>query len=57
MVLKTTNLGKTRRYGFDLSAEQKLENFTFKESYSFVKTKILKEQWQKYWRKRNCWSS
>ena len=40
---KTTNLGKTRRYGFDLSAEQKLENFTFKESYSFVKTKILKD--------------
>lgn len=40
---KTTNLGKTRRYGFDLSVEQKLENFTFKESYSFVKTKILKD--------------
>ena len=40
---KTTNLGKTRRYGFDLSAEQKFENFTFKESYSFVKTKILKD--------------
>lgn len=40
---KTTNLGKTRRYGFDLSAEQKVENFTFKESYSFVKTKILKD--------------
>lgn len=40
---KTTNLGKTRRYGFDLSAEQKLENFTFKESYYFVKTKILKD--------------
>ena len=40
---KTTNFGKTRRYGFDLSAEQKLENFTFKESYSFVKTKILKD--------------
>lgn len=40
---KTTNLGKTRRYGFDLSAEQKLENFTFKESYSFVKIKILKD--------------
>lgn len=40
---KTTNLGKTRRYGFDLSAEQKVENFTLKESYSFVKTKILKD--------------
>ena len=33
---RSTNLGKTRRYGFDLSAEQRLENFTFKEAYSFI---------------------
>ncbi|WP_338947141.1 TonB-dependent receptor [Fusobacterium canifelinum] len=40
---KSTNLGKTRRYGFDLSAEQKFEKFTFKEAYSFIDTKILKD--------------
>ena len=40
---RSTNLGKTRRYGFDLSAEQRLENFTFKEAYSFINTKILKD--------------
>ena len=40
---RSTNLGKTRRYGFDLSAEQRLENFTFKEAYSFIDTKILKD--------------
>ena len=40
---KNTNIGKTKRYGFDLSAEQKFEKFTFKESYSFIETKILKD--------------
>ena len=30
---KSTNLGKTRRYGFDLSAEQKFEKFSFREAY------------------------
>lgn len=40
---RSTNLGKTRRYGFDLSAEQKFEKFTFKEAYSFIETKILKD--------------
>ena len=40
---KSTNLGKTRRYGFDLSAEQKFEKFTFREAYSFIDTKILKD--------------
>ena len=40
---RSTNLGKTRRYGFDLSAEQKLEKFTFREAYSFIETKILKD--------------
>ena len=40
---RSTNLGKTKRYGFDLSAEQKFEKFTFKEAYSFIETKILKD--------------
>ena len=40
---ESTNLGKTRRYGFDLSAEQKFEEFTFREAYSFIDTKILKD--------------
>ena len=40
---RSTNLGKTRRYGFDLSAEQKFEKFTFREAYSFIDTKILKD--------------
>ena len=40
---RNTNIGKTKRYGFDLSAEQKFEKFTFKESYSFIETKILKD--------------
>ncbi len=40
---RSTNLGKTRRYGFDLGAEQKFEKLTFKEAYSFIETKILKD--------------
>ena len=40
---RNTNIGKTKRYGFDLSAEQKFEKFTFKEAYSFIETKILKD--------------
>ena len=40
---KNTNIGKTKRYWIDLSAEQKFEKFTFKESYSFIETKILKD--------------
>lgn len=45
---RSTNIGKTRRYGFNLSAEQKLEKLTFKESYSFIEAKILKSNASKY---------
>ena len=48
----TTNIGKTRRYGFDFAAEQKFEKLTLKESYSFINAKIkkssTKEQEGKY---------
>ncbi len=39
---KNVNIGKTRRYGFDLKAEQRLSKFTFKEAYSYVNAKIIK---------------
>ncbi|MBR8721773.1 Vitamin B12 transporter BtuB [Fusobacterium necrophorum subsp. funduliforme] len=38
----TINYGKTKRYGFDLKAEQKFEKFRISESYSFVNAKIIK---------------
>lgn len=37
------NIGKTRRYGAELTAEQYFEKLTFRESYSYVKTEILKD--------------
>ncbi|MGL4253632.1 MAG: TonB-dependent receptor family protein [Fusobacteriaceae bacterium] len=37
------NIGKTERYGLELNAQQSLGNFTFKEGYSLIKTKILKD--------------
>lgn len=37
------NIGKTRRYGLELSAEQYLGKFTFREGYSYVKTEILED--------------
>lgn len=43
------NIGKTRRYGFDLKAEQKLDKFRFLESYSFINTKILNNKANKEW--------
>lgn len=43
------NIGKTRRYGFDLKAEQKIDKFRFLESYSFINTKILNNKANKKW--------
>lgn len=37
------NIGKTRRYGAELSAEQYFDKLTLRESYSYVKTEILKD--------------
>lgn len=37
------NIGKTERYGFEINAQQTLNNFTFREGYSFIETKILKD--------------
>lgn len=42
--LKNYNIGKTRRYGIELSAEQYFGKITLRESYSYVNTKILKDQ-------------
>lgn len=39
--LKNYNIGKTRRYGAELSAEQYFGKITLRESYSYVKTEIL----------------
>lgn len=39
-----TNLGKTRRYGLELSAEQYFDKLTLRESYSYVKTEILEDK-------------
>lgn len=36
------NIGKTRRYGLELSAEQYFDKLTVREGYALVKTKILK---------------
>lgn len=41
---KFVNLGETRRYGFDLKAEQKFDKFTFKEAYSYINAKIVKDK-------------
>lgn len=38
----TINYGKTKRYGFDLKAEQKFGNLRLSESYSFINAKIVK---------------
>ncbi|MGL6132552.1 MAG: TonB-dependent receptor, partial [Fusobacteriaceae bacterium] len=38
------NIGKTRRYGLELNAEQYFGKLTVREGYSLVKTKILKDQ-------------
>lgn len=35
------NIGKTRRFGTELSAEQYIGDFIFRESYSYVHTEIL----------------
>lgn len=43
------NIGKTRRYGFDLRAEQKIENFRISETYSFINTKIVANKGNKAW--------
>lgn len=43
------NIGKTRRYGFDLKAEQQIDKFRFLESYSFINTKILSNKENKKW--------
>nr|MBS9775661.1 TonB-dependent receptor [Fusobacterium sp.] len=36
------NIGESRRYGFDLKAEQKFDKITFRESYSYINAKVLK---------------
>lgn len=41
------NIGKTRRYGFDLKAEQKFDKLTLRESYSFINAKIVKHKGKK----------
>ncbi|MGL4670742.1 MAG: TonB-dependent receptor family protein [Cetobacterium sp.] len=38
------NIGKTRRYGLELNAEQYFGKLTVREGYSLVKTEILKDQ-------------
>ncbi|WP_022820145.1 TonB-dependent receptor [Fusobacterium russii] len=38
------NIGKTRRYGFDLKAEQQLNKFRISESYSYINTKIVENK-------------
>lgn len=43
------NIGKTRRYGFDLKAEQKIDKIRLTESYSFIKTKIVSNKSEKLW--------
>lgn len=41
------NLGKTRRYGAEFSAEQYFGKLTIREGYSYVKTEILKGDLEK----------
>lgn len=43
MNFRNFNIGKTRRYGAELSAEQYLGKLTIRESYAFVKTEILED--------------
>ncbi|MDO4691140.1 MAG: TonB-dependent receptor [Fusobacterium sp.] len=38
------NIGKTRRYGFDLKAEQQFDKFRISESYSYINTKIVENK-------------
>ncbi|MGL5981845.1 MAG: TonB-dependent receptor [Cetobacterium sp.] len=44
MDFKNYNIGKTRRYGLELNAEQYFGNLTLREGYSLVKSEILKDQ-------------
>lgn len=44
----TYNIGKTRRFGFDVRAEQKFDKFTLQEGYSFVHAKIKKDNEKSY---------
>ncbi len=44
------NIGETREYGFDIKAEQKFDKITFRESYSYINAKILKDDPREYWR-------
>ncbi|MGL5760038.1 MAG: TonB-dependent receptor domain-containing protein, partial [Cetobacterium sp.] len=44
MNFRNYNIGKTRRYGLELNAEQYFGNLTVREGYALVKTKILKDQ-------------
>lgn len=43
MNFRNFNIGKTRRYGFEFSAQQEYGKFTLSEGYSFIKTKILED--------------
>lgn len=44
MNFKNYNIGKTRRYGLELNAEQYFGKLTIREGYSLIKTKILRDQ-------------
>ncbi|MGF6905991.1 TonB-dependent receptor [Fusobacterium sp. PH5-44] len=45
---RNTNLDKTQRFGFELSARQYLGKFTFTESYSYINAKIKKASEKDY---------
>lgn len=45
------NVGETRRYGFDLKLEQKFDKFTFREAYSYVNAKTIKDDNRNYYKK------
>lgn len=44
MDFKNYNIGKTRRHGLELNAEQYFGKLTVREGYSLVKTEILKDE-------------
>ena len=44
MDFKNHNIGKTRRHGLELNAEQYFGKLTIREGYSLVKTEILKDR-------------
>ena len=44
MNFRNYNIGKTRRHGFELNAEQYWGKLTIREGFSLVKTKILKDK-------------